>query len=80
MKLEQNQLWCLGNRFLRIVRVERLAVEYKEMTNLLTQAGTHRKISKKEFCRLIKPAVLMTQDEFLAAWRDQDLRDKNPRE
>jgi hypothetical protein len=59
LKLQQDQLWKKGDRFLRITHLERLAVEYKEMTNLETKEGELHVLTKKEFCRLLKGAVLL---------------------
>ena len=59
MKLRQGQLWDLGDRYLRIVVLERLAVEYKSMKDLETDVGTHHHATKKEFCALIKNAQLV---------------------
>jgi len=59
LKLAQSQIWKLGNSYLRIVKLERLAVEYKDMPSPKTQLGTHHKLTKKEFCRLIKDATLL---------------------
>lgn len=58
MRLEQGQIWQQGDISLRIVHLERLKVEYKALTNLETNEGTHHKATKKEFCRLIKGAIL----------------------
>ncbi|MBE0541293.1 MAG: hypothetical protein IH623_07905 [Verrucomicrobia bacterium] len=60
MKLRQGQVWKLGDEFIRIVRLERLVVEYKTCPNLKPGAGQHRQSSKKEFCRLLKSATLVT--------------------
>ncbi|HEY1173564.1 MAG TPA: hypothetical protein VGH19_19525 [Verrucomicrobiae bacterium] len=59
LKLKQSQVWKLGNSYLRIVKLERLSVEYKDMPSPKTHLGTHHKLTKKEFCRLIKDAVLL---------------------
>ena len=40
MKLCQGQVWKQGGEFIRIVRLERLEVEYKSMTSLAGKAGT----------------------------------------
>ena len=69
MKLRQGQTWKLGEQFIRIARLERLSVEYKIMTDLISKQGEHQKTTKKEFCRLIKDAVLLTPQE-VAAVRD----------
>ncbi|PAW84457.1 MAG: hypothetical protein B9S33_11625 [Pedosphaera sp. Tous-C6FEB] len=58
LKLQQGQVWQLGEQFIRIVRLERLAVEYKLTTGAVIKAGPNLKATKKEFCRLIKTAVL----------------------
>jgi hypothetical protein len=68
MKLAQNQVWKQGNEYLRIVRLDRLEVQYKAIKNLLAGEGTHHHVSKKEFCRLIKGATLLTQAEVRQIW------------
>ena len=68
MKLAQNQIYQQGAQYLRIVHLERLEVQYKAVTNLLTREGEHHHVSKKEFCRLIKGARLLTQDEVRQIW------------
>lgn len=68
MKLAQNQVWKQGDEYIRIVQLERLAVKYKTVKNLLTGEGTHHDASKKKFCRLIKGATLLTQDEVKKIW------------
>ncbi len=62
MKLQQGQLWKCSGATVRIVKLERLAVEYK--TEPAAEAdpdagpGIRQRVTKKEFCRLIKGAVL----------------------
>lgn len=68
MKLAQNQVYRQGAEYLRVVQLERLVVQYKAVTNLLTRGGQHHHVSKKEFCRLIKGATLLTQDEVREIW------------
>jgi hypothetical protein len=58
MKLRQGQVYKLDNQYIRIVVLERLAVEYKSMQSLRAKEGQHVRTTKKEFCKLIKPAVL----------------------
>jgi hypothetical protein len=60
MKLQQGQLWKNGDEFIRIVHLERLEVGYKVAKNLKSGEGTHLRASKKEFCRLLKSATLLT--------------------
>lgn len=70
MKLEQGQVWKTNPEvhsnagkplYLRIVELERLSVEYKEMDAPVTRDGKHKTATKKEFCRLIKQAELSQQ-------------------
>ena len=72
IKLRQAQVWKLGEKFLRIVRLERLEVEYKSTTSLNAKKGTHHTMSKKEFCRLIKPAELLALTNPPAASNEAD--------
>ncbi len=67
MKLQQSQIWKKGDQYFRIVRLERLAVEYKAMPGLNTKKGTPHHVTKKEFCRLLKGATLMTDVEIFLA-------------
>ncbi len=69
MKLLQGQTWKLGEQYVRIALLERLSVEYKIMDDLVTKQGVRHKSSKKEFCRLIKNATLLSAQE-VAATRD----------
>jgi len=66
MKLEQNQIWKAGHTYVRIVRLERLEVEYKSLADLKSADGLHHDVSKKEFCRLIKNATLLTREQVRA--------------
>ena len=68
MKLAQNQVWQQGDLYLRIVQLERLEVRYKSITNLLAGQGQHHHVSKKEFCRLIKGATLLTPGQVREIW------------
>jgi len=63
MKLCQGQTWKQGQQYLRIVRLERLEVEYKSMNSLTTKEGTVQVTSKKDFCRLLKGAHLLSPDK-----------------
>jgi hypothetical protein len=67
MKLEQGQIWKTSPEthshngkplYLRIVQLERLSVDYKEMLDPATADGRHKQATKKEFCRMIKGATL----------------------
>ena len=64
IKLQQDQVWKRGEEYLRILHLERLEVEYKSVKSLTTRAGTRHHVSKKDFCRLLKTAHLMTLEEI----------------
>lgn len=64
MKLRQGEVWRREGEYLRVVRVERLSVEYKAMKTLTARAGTLHKVTKKEFCRLLKSAELLPSAEL----------------
>ena len=59
MKLQQGQIWQCGAEFVRIVHLERLEVGYKSASDLTFSDGTHKHTSKKDFCRLLKGAILV---------------------
>ena len=59
--LAQNQLWKQGDRYLRIVIWERLAIRYKETETPDAAEGTIHDVTKKEFCKLIKGAELVEE-------------------
>ncbi len=67
IKLRQGQIWQSGEEFLRIVRLERLEVEYKSTITPIAKKGNHHKVSKKEFCRLLKKATLLPPAESTPA-------------
>lgn len=69
MKLSQNQVYKQGDEYIRIVQLSRLQVQYKGIKNLLSGEGEHHHVSKKVFCRLIKGAKLLTQEEVREIWR-----------
>ena len=59
MKLCQGQVWKQGKEYIRIVRLERLEVEYKSQPSPNSKEGTRHTTSKKDFCRLLKQARLL---------------------
>jgi hypothetical protein len=79
IKLQQNQVWKKGDAFLRIVHLERLEVKYKALKNLLEREGTHHHVTKKEFCKLIKGASLLTAEEIKAEQFNSSIADNSPR-
>jgi hypothetical protein len=64
MKLQQGQIWKSGGEYLRIVHLERLEVKYKSMKDLASREGAHHHVSKKEFCRLLKNATLLSPGQI----------------
>ena len=56
LRLHQGQVWKQGEQYFCIVRLERLEVDYKVFTDPVAREGKHYKVTKKEFCRLIKGA------------------------
>lgn len=71
MRLAQNQVYRLGEQYIRIVQLERAKVRYNLVTRLLTRTGEHHEVSKKEFCRLIKGAMLLPQSEVRKIWLEE---------
>lgn len=67
MRLKQSQVWKKDDVYFRVVRVERLAVDYKEQPSPNSSKGTHHHVTKKEFCRMIKDATLLTEQEVFLA-------------
>ena len=61
MKLCQGQVWKKDKEYIRIVRVERLEVEYKSMEGLADKSRENIVTSKKDFCRLLKGAHQLLQ-------------------
>lgn len=63
LKLVQGQLWkCANGDLVRIVRWERLAIEYKKIEDMESKEGSVHQVTKKEFCRLIKAGELLEQN------------------
>lgn len=60
MKLLEGQLWKTGEDYLRILHRDNLRVIYKKMKDPATKEGTEHQARKKEFCRMLKDAVLLT--------------------
>jgi len=66
MKLCQGQIWKQGREYVRIVKLGRLAVEYKSMPNLGNKEGAMHQTSKKDFCRLLKGAHLLAPEKKIS--------------
>ncbi len=73
MKLSQAQIWKKDGQFIRIVRLERLEVEYKSLPSLASKSGTKVVTSKKDFCRLLKGAHLLTPGKKSPAIDEADV-------
>jgi len=71
MKLAQAQVWKKEKEFIRIVRLERLEVEYKSMTSLAGKDGAKHVTSKKDFCRLLKGAHLLAPNRKVSPARNE---------
>lgn len=67
MKLCQGQIWKQGKEYIRIVRLERLEVEYKSLASPTSKEGMKHVTSKKDFCRLLKQARLLQRTPARAA-------------
>lgn len=67
MRLHQGQTWKRSTDYLRIVQLERLEVKYKCLQSLADTVGPHHHVTKKEFCRLLKQATLMSPEEIRLA-------------
>lgn len=78
MKLQQNQVWRQGDRFLRIVKLDRTTVDYKLMQDPAKKEGSHHHTTKKEFCRLLKGAALMSAVEMRSTAGPAPSRAANP--
>lgn len=62
MKLEQGQLWSSGDSYYRIVKWARLSIDYLKLDSPSAVRGERVSTSKKEFCRLLKGATLITPE------------------
>lgn len=63
LKLQQGQVWKQGDSYIRIVQLMRLEVAYKTSKSIKSRDGDHQHTTKKEFCRLIKSAMLISPNE-----------------
>lgn len=59
MRILQNQLWQKGTEYLRVVHRDRLSVVYKILKDPAARSGEQKNATKKEFCRMLKGAVLL---------------------
>ncbi|MGY8641153.1 MAG: hypothetical protein ACKVJU_08680 [Verrucomicrobiales bacterium] len=60
MKLAQGQVWKLSDQeFIWIVTWARLEIEFKRLDSQNSHAGAVEKVTKKEFCRIVKHGELV---------------------
>ncbi len=59
MRLFQDEIYQKGEKFIRIVRIDRYEVEFKTTTGDPKGEGALTVMPKKEFCRLLKGMVLV---------------------
>ncbi len=59
MRLFQDQIYQKGDRFIRIVRLDRYEVEFKATIGDPKAEGMISTLSKKEFCRSLKGMTLV---------------------
>lgn len=59
MRIYQDEIYRKGEKFIRIVRLDRYEVEYKTMNGDPKGEGPIAVATKKEFCRLLKGMELM---------------------
>ncbi|MEE9368675.1 MAG: hypothetical protein V3V05_07395 [Pontiella sp.] len=62
MKILQGQIWKKDEEYYRVVERERLSVTYKVMIDPVEGEGTTHHTTKKEFCRMLKGAELLTEE------------------
>ena len=63
MRLKQGQIWVKGDSHYRITEWSRLFITYKLSYSVNGVEEETTKLSKKEFCRLIKGAKLLAEDQ-----------------
>ena len=63
MKLKQGQVWKKGNTYYRITEWARMTIRYKKSYTLHAPEEPVVKVSKKEFCRLLKGAELCEETD-----------------
>lgn len=60
MRIFQDELYQKGDRFIRIIRLDRYEVEFKTTQGDPKGEGEVQVFKKKEFCRLLKNMTLVT--------------------
>lgn len=63
MRLKQGQIWMKGTESYRITEWARMTIQYKYAKDHDCEESEVIEVSKKEFCRLIKGAVLQDPEK-----------------
>mgnify|MGYP001571199639 FL=1 len=63
MKLQQGQVWVKEKDSYRITEWARMTIQYKHSHKAKFKESDVIEVSKKEFCRLIKGAVLEESED-----------------
>ena len=64
IKLKQGQIWKRGNEYYRITEWSRMFIRYKLSYSLHGSEESMVEVTKKEFCRIIKGAILCDSEDF----------------
>lgn len=67
MRIYQDEIYQKGEKFIRIVRLDRYEVEFKTMTGDPKGEGEVATLVKKEFCRLLKGMTLLPPTKKVVA-------------
>lgn len=59
MRIYQDEIYRKGEKYIRIVRLDRYEVEFKTMNGDPKGEGPIGVVTKKEFCRLLKGMTLV---------------------
>ncbi len=59
MRIFQDQIYQKGDRFVRVVRLDRYEVEFKTTQGSPKGEGMQQVFTKKEFCRHLKGMTLV---------------------
>lgn len=76
MRLLEGQLWKVGESYWRILYRDNRRVVYKVMKDAAKKEGEEVEATKKEFCRQLKHAVLLTPDHVRESGGEDELNEK----
>ncbi len=63
MRIYQDEIYQKGDRFIRIMRLDRYEVEFRTTQGDPKGEGPEQVYKKKEFCRLLKGMTLVTPEK-----------------